>query len=208
MKVYYIINPINNKQMEVGFGFNFNSQVKFFNNKKLFTWYPVNTTDEYERVLSTEYKLTYRYYDDDYSSVTVFDLKDNPKELTYYPQINKITCVIKNGTVSVYNSESNTSVFVKTNGNSKSIKLSPSGNILLYYDMSKDIIVAKDLLSNQTYDIKYSSLPEEWFEDNSILLRSDINKNFRLYNLFSKTYTEFSFEDLKGSGWVLGYAQP
>ncbi|HRN71229.1 MAG TPA: hypothetical protein PLS49_08685, partial [Candidatus Woesebacteria bacterium] len=197
MKIYYIVNPANNKQMEVGFGFNFNTQVKFFNNKKLFTWYPVNT----------EYKLTYRYYDDDYSSVTVFDLKDNPRELTYYPQINKISCVIKNGTVAVYNSESNTSTFVNTNGNSKSIRLSPSGNILLYYNMSKKIIVVKNLLNNYTYDINYPSLTEEWFEDNSIILRSDINKNFRLYNFTFKTYTEFSFEDLKGSGWVLGYAQ-
>jgi len=198
MKVYYIVNPTNNKQMEVGFGFNFNTQVKFFKNKKLFTWYPVNTN----------YELTYRYYDDDYSSVTVFDLKDDPRELTYYPHINKITCVIKNSTVSVYNSESNTSTFLNTNGNSKSIKLSPSGNILLYYDMSKKIIVAKNLLNNQTYNINYPSLPEEWLEDNSILLSSDINKSFRLYNFLSKSYLEFSFENLKGSGWVLGYAQP
>jgi hypothetical protein len=207
MKVYYIINPANNKQMESGFGFNFNTQVKFFNDKKLFTWSPVNTTDEYGRILSTEYKLTYRYYDDDYSSVTVFDLKDNPRELTYYPQINKIICVIKYGTVSVYSLENNTSTFINITDNSKSIKLSPTGNILLYYDMNKKMIVVKNLLNDQTYNINYPSLLEEWSEDNSILLSSDINKNFRLYNILSKTYLEFSLSDLNGSGWILGYAQ-
>jgi len=214
MNDYAIINATTNSQIYVGFEFKSTTKVKFFNKRKLFTWYPITTTNQDRQLLSTEYILDYRYYDNEYNlSSTIFDLKDNPKQLTYYPQIDKIACVIDNELglnqkiVCIYNTNNNTSTFINNPGEIVSICLSPTGTIVLYYDVGTKFIFIKDLLYDKSYKINYQSAPEEWIEDEHILLRSDIDKTFRLYSLLSKSYMQFDFNDLKNDAIILAYFQ-
>lgn len=212
-KDYYVINPVSNSQIGTGYQFNSNSQGQFVENKKLFIWEPVNVKDEYGRILSSSNQLSYLNYEKGSGRVIVYDRKEDPKEMTFYPQLRKITCIIdKDGysndqIITIYDTEKNISSFINEKGDFRNVTLSPSGNKLLFYNISEETIVIKNLSDNHSYNIYYRSNLEEWLDDNSIMLRSDINKTFRIYNLSVKSYIEFSFEDLNSNAIVIGYAQ-
>jgi hypothetical protein len=210
--IYYILNPLDNSQI-ISRGFESNVKVQFLNNKKIFYCYGINKVNEYGNILSTRYNLKYSYYDDDYTSITLFDCKDDPKNLTYYPYLKKITCIINSDEdnrekiIAVHNSENGNSVFIRERGDVNVVQLSPSGNILLYYEELSQSFIMRNLMENQSYSINYLSHLEEWLDDYSVLLRNDVENSFRIYNLKNYSYVEFSFKDLQDNALIIGYSQ-